>query len=84
MSNEAIVKVLQSPEQGAATTVIAAIGKEWENKGGKYLEMCEESQRGEDDGNVFGVGYVSQTYDSKSEARLWKDSLKIVGISDDR
>ena len=84
MSNEAIVKVLQSPAQGAATTVIAAVGKEWENKGGKYLEMCEESQRGEDDGNVFGVGYVSQTYDPKSEARLWNDSLKIVGISDDK
>ena len=84
MANDTIVKILKSPEQGAATTVIAAIGKEWENKGGKYLENCEESQRGKDDGDTFGVGYVSQTYDPKSEARLWKDSLKIVGISDDR
>ena len=83
MSNEAIVKILKSPEQGAATTVIAAIGKEWENKGGKYLENCEESQRGKDDGDVFGVGYVRQTYNPESEARLWKDSLKIVELSDD-
>ena len=84
MSNEAIVKILKSLEQGAATTVVAAIGKEWENKGGKYLEDCEEAQRGTDDNNTFGVGYVSQTYDQKSEDRLWRDSLKIVGISTDK
>ena len=83
-SNEAIVKILKSLEQGAATTVVAAIGKEWENKGGKYLEDCEEAQRGKDDNNTFGVGYVSQTYDQKSEDRLWRDSLKIVGISTDK
>ena len=83
MSNEAIVKILKSLEQGAATTVIAAIGKEWGNKGGKYLEDCEEAQRGEDDNDAFGVGYVSHTFDQKNEERLWKDSLKIVGISAD-
>ena len=83
MSNEAIVKMLKSSEQGAATTVIAAIGKEWEGKGGKYLEDCEEAQRGEDDGNTFGAGYVSQTFDQKNEERLWKDSLEMVGMSTD-
>ena len=84
MANESIVKTLKSPEQGAATTVLAAIGKEWENKGGKYVEDCEEAQRGKDDNDTFGVGYVSQTYDPKNEERLWKDSLKIVGISNDK
>ena len=82
-ANEAIVKVLKTPEQGAATTVLAAIGKEWENKGGKYLQDCDEAPRGKDDNNNFGYGYVSQTYDAKNEERLWKDSLKIVGISTD-
>ena len=82
-SNEAIVKLIKSPEQGAATTVVAAIGKEWENKGGTYLEDCEEARRGEDDNDVFGVGYVSRTFDRKHEERLWKDSLKMVGISTD-
>ena len=82
-SNEAIVKVLKTPEQGAATTVLAAIGKDWENKGGKYLEDCDEAPRGKDDNYNFGFGYVSQTYDPKNEARLWRDSLKIVGISND-
>ncbi|CAF9905948.1 hypothetical protein IMSHALPRED_004027 [Imshaugia aleurites] len=84
MANEYMVKILKSPEQGAATTVLAAIGKEWGTKGGKYLEDCEEAQRGKDDNDTFGAGYVSQTYDPKNEERLWKDSLKIVGFSNDK
>ena len=83
LANEYLVKILKSPEQGAATTVLAAIGKEWEHKGGKYLEDCKEAPRGKDDNDSFGYGYVSQTYNPKNEERLWKDSLKIVGISDD-
>ena len=84
ISNEAIVKILKSVEQGAATTVVAAVGKEWEDKGGKYLEDCEEAKRGKDDHDRFGVGYVSHTYDQKKEERLWKDSFKMVGISADK
>ncbi|KAF7561806.1 hypothetical protein G7046_g2358 [Stylonectria norvegica] len=83
MSNEAVVKVAKSPGQGAATTVLAAVGKYWEDKGGKYLEDCQEATRGEDDNDVFGFGYVRQTYDAANEERLWKDSLKIVGVDDD-
>lgn len=82
-SNKQLSKIWKSPEQGAATTILAAVGKEWENKGGKYLEDCEEAKRGQDDGNVFGTGYVKQTYDPVEEARLYKDSLRIVGIEDD-
>ena len=83
MSNEKVVKALKSPEQGAATTVLAAVGKEWEDKGGKYLENCEEAKRGEDNHDAFGTGSVRQTYDPKNEERLWKDSLRIVGMNDD-
>ncbi|MCJ1385697.1 hypothetical protein MMC17_008820 [Xylographa soralifera] len=83
-ANEYIVKILKSPEQGAAITVLAAIGKEREHKGGNYLEDCEEAPCGKDDNESFRVGCVSQTYDPKNEERLWKDSLKIVGISDDK
>ena len=83
MSNEAFVRVLKSLEQGAATTVLAAVGTEWEGRGGKYLEDCEEAKRGLDDGDGFGVGTVTQTYDREKEERLWKDSLRIVGIEDD-
>lgn len=38
--NEQLMKWMKSPQQGAATTVLAAIGHEWEGKGGKYLEDC--------------------------------------------
>ncbi|KAH8812964.1 hypothetical protein F5884DRAFT_879103 [Xylogone sp. PMI_703] len=80
LGDEEFMKTWISPEQGAATTVLAAVGKEWEDKGGKYLEDCKESIRGKDDNNVFGIGYVHQTYDPKSEKRLWEDSLRIVGL----
>ncbi|KAJ5117439.1 hypothetical protein N7448_011071 [Penicillium atrosanguineum] len=80
--DEAVMRALKNPEQGAATTVWAAIGKEWKNKGGKYLADCAETNRGVDDGNITGSGFVSHTYDAKSEARLWEDSLKIVGLTD--
>jgi NAD(P)-dependent dehydrogenase (short-subunit alcohol dehydrogenase family) len=83
LSDPSVVKILKSSEQGAATTVLAAISKDWEGKGGKYLQDCKEAERGEDDGNAFGVGFVKQTYDPETEARLWKDSLKLVGISED-
>ncbi|KAF7550021.1 hypothetical protein G7Z17_g5995 [Cylindrodendrum hubeiense] len=80
--NEALLKSMKSPEQGAATTVWAAVGKEWELKGGRYLENCAEAGRGVDDGSPLGTGYVSHTYDPESEARLWKDSLQILGLVD--
>jgi NAD(P)-dependent dehydrogenase (short-subunit alcohol dehydrogenase family) len=83
MKEENILKILSTSEQGAATTVLAAVGKGWEGKGGKYLEYCEEAKRGVDDNEPFGVGYVRQTYDSSNEERLWKDSLRIVGMNDD-
>ncbi|KAH8648022.1 hypothetical protein BGZ60DRAFT_423444 [Tricladium varicosporioides] len=83
MSDKSLLKVVKNPEQGAATTVLAAVGKDWEGKGGKYLENCDEAKPGEDDHNVFGVGYVHQTYNPSDEERLWKDSLKIIGMEDD-
>ncbi|KAF7563686.1 hypothetical protein G7046_g468 [Stylonectria norvegica] len=46
LKDERLLKELKSPEQGAATTVCAAIGKEWEGQGGKYLLDCAEAERG--------------------------------------
>jgi NAD(P)-dependent dehydrogenase (short-subunit alcohol dehydrogenase family) len=80
MTNPYILKILKSSKQGAATTVWAAVGKEWEKKGGKYLEDCKEADRGQDDGQTFGTGWVKQTYNTMEEGRLWKDSLKFVGL----
>jgi NAD(P)-dependent dehydrogenase (short-subunit alcohol dehydrogenase family) len=37
-----IAAYMKSPEQGAATTVYAALSDEWKHKGGKYLSNCVE------------------------------------------
>ncbi|GAQ04974.1 short-chain dehydrogenase TIC 32, chloroplastic [Aspergillus lentulus] len=84
LEDKALAMSLKSPEQGAATTVWAAIGKEWANKGGKYLADCAEAERGNDDDSISGPSYVSHTYDVESEGRLWRDSLKMVGLADDQ
>ncbi|KAH7166459.1 hypothetical protein EDB81DRAFT_866228 [Dactylonectria macrodidyma] len=77
--NEEVRKSLKSPEQGAATTVWAAIGKQWEGNGGKYLADCAESEPLKDDDPPFSPGYAKHAYDPESESRLWEDSLKLVG-----
>ena len=43
-------------------------------------EDCKEADRGQDDGQIFVAGWVKQTYNPEEEDRLWKDSLKIVGL----
>jgi NAD(P)-dependent dehydrogenase (short-subunit alcohol dehydrogenase family) len=82
-ADDVSMRKLKSPQQGAATAVVAAVGREWENKGGKYLENCEEAQKGEDDGDISGQGYVPHTFAPEKEAKLWKDSLEMLGLKDD-
>ena len=70
--------ILKSHEQGAATTVMAAIGKEYEGKGRLYLEDCDTAEPTKENGED---GYVPHAFDREKEARLWDDSLKMVGLS---
>lgn len=78
--NKEWMKLAKSPEQGAATSVMAAVGKAWENNGGKYLVDCHEAEPGPDDGDIGGLGYVSHTYAPDRAAILWRDSLSIIGV----
>ncbi|KXH28054.1 hypothetical protein CNYM01_03654 [Colletotrichum nymphaeae SA-01] len=80
-----LMSTLKNPEQGAATSVYAAVSREWEGKGGKYLNDCAEAGPG-----VGGFtpattdpGYASWAYDEEKAARLWRESCKIVGVEDD-
>ncbi|KAL4728712.1 hypothetical protein ACLX1H_003111 [Fusarium chlamydosporum] len=75
--NEKAQKFLQNAEQGAATTVWAAIGKRWENAGGRYLAECDEAPPAKQAELHFGSGYVPHAYDPEREVRLWNDSFKI-------
>lgn len=81
ISSDTAKKMLKSAEQGAATTVWAAVGKQWENAGGKYLQDCEEAPFCKNPAAHFGKGYVEHAYNPKGEARLWEDSLKLVGLA---
>ncbi|KAJ5993630.1 hypothetical protein N7451_009354 [Penicillium sp. IBT 35674x] len=80
LQNKFMLKMQKSVEQGAATTVWAAVSKELEGKGGLYLNDCAVAGRGEDDG-IPALGMSSSsTYNPEEEARIWKDSLEMVGL----
>jgi len=69
-------KMIKSTEQGAATSVLAAIGKEYEGKGRLYMHDCETMEE-----TTTGLGaYAPYAFDKEKEARLWNDSLKMVGL----
>jgi NAD(P)-dependent dehydrogenase (short-subunit alcohol dehydrogenase family) len=74
-------KKFKNPEQGAATTVWAAIGRQWEGRGGKYLAECAEAGPSEDETDAFGTGYAKHAFDPEAEGRLWRDSLGLVGLA---
>ncbi|WYZ36164.1 hypothetical protein EsH8_XI_000047 [Colletotrichum jinshuiense] len=80
-SNEALMKRVKSPEQGAATTVWAAIGKQWEGTGGKLLNDVAEAEPADESNGRFSKGYAKHAYDPEREGRLWNDSLKLVGLA---
>jgi hypothetical protein len=60
--------------------VLAAIGKEFEGIGGKYLEDVAEGAPGEDGAMFFLPGYSSWAFNPEQEDQLWRDSCKFVGV----
>ena len=75
---------MKSAAQGAATSVFAALSKEWEGKGGRFLEDCAESPPIPAGHKPTDRGYAPHAYDEKGEQRLWVDSLRMVGVEDDQ
>ena len=82
-SIEGFEKAFKSTEQGAATQVLAAIGKDFEGKGGLYLDDCGVSQPIPDDGMIGINGYRPWAYNPDGEKRLWVESLEMVGVKDE-
>ncbi|KAF9874097.1 short-chain dehydrogenase [Colletotrichum karsti] len=81
---EHLYPTMKSVEQGAATSVWAAVGKEWERTGGKYLVNCAVAEPYvEGDDKFTAPGYSPFAYDIEQAKRLWTDSLKIVGLPDE-
>lgn len=75
-----VYRVLMSPQQGAATSVWAAVARELEDRGGMYLDEVAEAQLTEPE--PFHLpGYASQAFDPLSEKKLWEVSSQLTGIS---
>ena len=79
-NNEDVMNQMQSPEQGAATTVWAAAGKVWEGKGGKYLAQCTVAPPTDDLTSLISAGVGAHAYNVEGEDRLWKLSEELTGI----
>ena len=74
---------MKSPEQGAATTVLAAVSKELEGKGGRYLENCAEAEPTPGPEMHGKMGYKEWAYDEEREGLLWKKTIAMLGLKDD-
>lgn len=83
-ANEKVMAYLKSGEQGAATSVFAAVAKQLEGRGGLYLEDCDialPEAETEAMGIKGAIGYGEWAYNKEGEERLWNDSLKLVGAA---
>jgi len=74
---------LMSAEQGAATTVWAAIARDLEGRGGKYLERCTEAEPVREGYTPLDPGHAPWAYDVAAAGRLWDASLEMVGLAKD-
>ncbi|KAL9619783.1 MAG: hypothetical protein Q9160_005619 [Pyrenula sp. 1 TL-2023] len=69
-------------QQGTATQVWASVAQELEGKGGLYLEDLQVAQEADDTEppQYFLPGWKRWIWDEKMATRLWKDSLKMIGL----
>ncbi|PVH72893.1 short-chain dehydrogenase/reductase-like protein [Cadophora sp. DSE1049] len=78
----AVMRMVKSPAQAAATQVWAAVGRELEGVGGKYLEECQESEPVKKGYHGDDPGYESFTYNEEAEEKCWIKSCEQVGFND--
>ncbi len=73
----AVREGFKTPEQGASTSVWAAVGPELEGVGGLYLENCAQAEPWTPEAPFVGV--LPHALDPDSADRLWDLSLEITG-----
>jgi len=69
--------LFKNTEQGAATSVWAAVSKELDGKGGLYLEDCSIAKPSED--GKYHMGHGKHIYNEESEKRAWKIAEEALG-----
>lgn len=62
---------MKSVDQGAATIVLAAVGRAWEGVWGRYLEDCQEGEPVRPGYRNVDPGYDERIWDGKSAERLY-------------
>ncbi|KAL5598831.1 hypothetical protein BROUX41_003843 [Berkeleyomyces rouxiae] len=76
----AIAKMYKNAEQGASTSVWAAVAPALEGKGGKYLENCQIIGAWQPSMGQWGPGYADYAYDEAEAKKLWEKSVEWVGL----
>ncbi|MCA3709730.1 MAG: SDR family NAD(P)-dependent oxidoreductase [Phenylobacterium sp.] len=74
----AVREGFKTPEQGASTSVWAAVARELEGVGGLYLENCQEAVPWTPEAPFIGV--MPHALDPEGAERLWVLSLQVTGI----
>jgi len=80
-----VERKLKSAEQGAATSVWAAVDGELVGKGGLYLEDCQVARPAAEAAKAENgsAGYAEHAYNPEAEGRLWMESCRLLGIQDE-
>ncbi|KAK1456138.1 short-chain dehydrogenase [Colletotrichum melonis] len=76
------IRYLKNAAQGAATSVLAAVGAEWEGRGGYYLADCVEQGLAVDPFSQTDMGYASWAFDEQEANKLWEESCRMIGLED--
>jgi NAD(P)-dependent dehydrogenase (short-subunit alcohol dehydrogenase family) len=72
---------IKTPQQGAATSIVAAVSPEFAGTGGRYLDDCREAETmpNDIDGSTEFHRVREWALDPAAARRLWDDSLALVG-----
>lgn len=79
-TQDAVKKIMKNRQQGAATSVWAAISKDLEGKGGLYLEDCAVASQVEDRAAPRAPGYAEYAFDKEQAERLYNETFEMVGL----
>ena len=73
---------MKTPQQGAATSLVAAVAPEFANNGGHYLSDCNEAEVMDDDmaASPDRLGVRRWALDPASARRLWDASSRLAGL----
>lgn len=79
---------LKTPQQGASTTLVAAVAPEFQGVGGRYLEDANEAQIIANDAEpgpvTAGAGVREWALDPAAAAQLWDVSLEMLAKAQTR